>query len=173
MATTRAAMAQWARGSREGDSSRARDTLVHVTNHESLDGCPQRACQQAGPGVPLEKRLRCMDSVVAASPPRPYICTILVQMHQDGAAPERGDEGALAVAAGALEPASGRGHGPVDHAALERRVHLAEGNAHRGAAVTKRLGGLPVLGDAARHERELENAHLEEEGGEVVGRRRQ
>ena len=87
-------MAQWDRRSRERDSSRARDTLVHVTNHESLDGCPQRACQQAGPGVPLEKRLRCMDSVVAASPPRPYICTTLVQVHQDGAAPERGDEGA-------------------------------------------------------------------------------
>src|SRR2546430_10498633 len=97
MATTRAAMAQWARGSRERDAPRARDRVDHVTNHESLDGCPQRACQQAGPGVPLEKRLRCMDSVVAASPPRPYICTTLVQMHQDGAAPERGDEGARFV----------------------------------------------------------------------------
>src|SRR5438046_10338440 len=85
-------MAQWDRKSRERYSSRARDTLVHVTNQESLDGCPQRACQQAGPGVPLEKRLRCMDSVVAASPPRPYICTTLVQVHQDGAAPEQGDE---------------------------------------------------------------------------------
>src|SRR5438552_15557445 len=118
-------MAQWDRRSRERDSSRARDTLVHVTNHESLDGCPQRACQQAGPGVPLEKRLRGMDSVVAASPPRPYICTTLVQVHQDGAAPEPGDEGA-------------------------RLVELLPG----------------------RVEREPEHTHLEEEGGEGVGRRR-
>src|SRR5947208_14697666 len=163
-------MAQWDRKSRERDSSRTRDTLVHVTNHESLDGCPQRACQQAGPGVCLEKRLRCMDSVVAASPPRPYICTTLVQVHQDGAAPEQGDEedpartqvlerpaerlerqveGALAVAAGALEPALPRRprHAPRFVALLPGRVddrHAELLHAPPGSVVPG-LGILPLL----------------------------